>query len=292
MSLDWGAAARTAAMRAASPPCSLSPPSLTLSSVRLAALAALAAIAAGAPSEIVKAVVSGCGAGKACEFMHRAAAALGFQVPEGAVERVAGGPRRHRVLQGAAVEPGSELPPHRRKRGGHAIDAFAIARIGHAFAAAAVAAVAEFGDHDDGLRLDAAANGEGAGDRPAFGGYGKGQGGWQGVGGIHGNGLSAKPSTGSPPWVKYGAGAGPRGTRGRAVKSEACQDERPLARSQCQRRSAPARRRRRLDRHQRAQAGKPDRRRRPAGATPSSASISTWRASTSSIPSAPGCWSG
>ena len=43
-----------------------------------------------------------------------------------------------------------------------------------AMAAAACLAVAQLCDHDHGLCLGAAADGEGAGDRPVFGGYGEG----------------------------------------------------------------------------------------------------------------------
>jgi len=55
-----GAARRTAAIRAASP----APPSLIFSSARSAVLAAAAAMMSGSASEIVKAVVTGCGASR------------------------------------------------------------------------------------------------------------------------------------------------------------------------------------------------------------------------------------
>ena len=56
----------------------------------------------------------------------------------------------------------------RLDRGGDAFDALAVARIGHALAAAAVASVRQL-RHDDGrLGLGAAADGETARDRPAF----------------------------------------------------------------------------------------------------------------------------
>ena len=112
--------------------------------------------------------------GKPGKLMHRVPATLGFEVPERAVERIAGGARRHRGLQGAAIQPGSELRPHGIDLRHDALDAFAIARIGHAFAAAACLAVAQFGDHDHGLGLATAADGEGTRNRPAFGGKGEG----------------------------------------------------------------------------------------------------------------------
>ncbi len=57
---------------------------------------------------------------------------------------------------------------HAVDRGDHAVDGLAVARIRHAFAASAVPPVGKLGDHDLGLRLGAAADGEAAGDRPAF----------------------------------------------------------------------------------------------------------------------------
>ena len=69
-------------------------------------------MASGSASEIVKAVVSGRGGGRPGELVDRPAGALGLQVPEGAVERVAGGARRHGLLQGLAVEPGGKPRRH------------------------------------------------------------------------------------------------------------------------------------------------------------------------------------
>ena len=97
-----------------------------------------------------------------------AAACFGFQVPEGTIERVAGGARRQRRLQTGAVEPGFEARPQRLDRRRHTLHGFAITRIGHAFAPAPCLAIAQFGDHDHGLGLRAAADGEGTGDRPAL----------------------------------------------------------------------------------------------------------------------------
>ena len=102
------------------------------------------------------------------EHVHGLAGALGRQVPERAVERVAGGAGRHRVLQAAAVEAARDLAAERRDGVGDAFDGFTIARVGHALAAAAAAAVAELGDDDGGLRLGAATDREAAGDRPVL----------------------------------------------------------------------------------------------------------------------------
>ena len=57
----------------------------------------------------------------------------------------------------------------RRDLGEHRIDALAIARIGHAFAASSMAAVTEFDGNHHGLGLGAAADRERAGNRPALG---------------------------------------------------------------------------------------------------------------------------
>ena len=78
-------------------------------------------------------------------------------------------------LQGRArSSPAASCGAHGLDLRHDALDAFAVAGIGHAFAAAACLAVAQFGDHDHGLGLGAAADGEGTGDRPAFGGKGEG----------------------------------------------------------------------------------------------------------------------
>ena len=47
--------------------------------------------------------------GKPGKLMHRAPAALGLEIPECAVERIASGARRHGLLQADAVETGGEL---------------------------------------------------------------------------------------------------------------------------------------------------------------------------------------
>ncbi len=112
--------------------------------------------------------------GQAGERVNRAPAALGLEVPERAVERIAGGPGRHRVLQSLAVETGGEPRPHGLDLRHHAVDGFAVAGIGNAFAAAARLAVAQFCDHHHGLGFGTAADGKGTGDRPVFGGNGEG----------------------------------------------------------------------------------------------------------------------
>ena len=70
--------------------------------------------------------------------MRRPSGALGFEVPERAVERIARGARRHRLLQAGAVEAAGDPRPHRLDRGDDQFHRFAVARIGHAFAAAAM----------------------------------------------------------------------------------------------------------------------------------------------------------
>ena len=114
-------------------------------------------------------MTSGFGAGRPASSCTGRAGALGREVPERAIERVARGARRHRLLQGAAIEAACDLAGHApRSRLGDAINGLAIAGIGHAFAAAAVVPVAELGDYDRSLRLGAPADREAAGDRPMF----------------------------------------------------------------------------------------------------------------------------
>ena len=112
--------------------------------------------------------MTGLGGGKPEQLVHRPPGALGRKIPERAVERVARRARRHRVLQRLAIEAARDVGGLRLDRGDDALDGLAIARIGHAFAAAAMAAVGQLGDHDDRLGLGAAADREGAGDRPAL----------------------------------------------------------------------------------------------------------------------------
>jgi hypothetical protein len=112
--------------------------------------------------------------GETCELMDRTPAALGFEIPECAIERIAGGTGRHRDLQAPAIETAGEQRLEGLDLRHDALDAFAVASIGYAFAAAARLAVAQFGDHDHGLGLGAAADREGTGDRPAFGSKGEG----------------------------------------------------------------------------------------------------------------------
>ena len=64
------------------------------------------------------------------------AGALGVEVPEGAVERVAGGARRHDVLQRLAGQARLDPGAHGLDGRGHALDRLAVAGIGHAFASA------------------------------------------------------------------------------------------------------------------------------------------------------------
>ena len=92
--------------------------------------------------------------------MDPAACLPGREIPERAVERIARRARRHRGLQALAINAVRDRPGHGLDRGRHALDRLAVARIGHAFAAAAMTTVVELGDHDHGLGLGAAADGE------------------------------------------------------------------------------------------------------------------------------------
>src|SRR5215471_17800824 len=100
--------------------------------------------------------------------MHGLAGALGGQIPERTIESVAGSAWSHCLLQAPAIESACDLFSQRRDGCGDAVDGFAIARIGHAFAAAAVVPIAELGNHNRSLRLGAPADREAAGDRPVF----------------------------------------------------------------------------------------------------------------------------
>ena len=110
-----------------------------------------------------------------CKVVHAASAALGLEIPEGAVERVARGAGRHRILQIKARQAGSQACTHRLDRRADILDALAVAGIGHALATPARLTLAQFGDHHGGLGLGAAADGEGAADRPALDGDAEGQ---------------------------------------------------------------------------------------------------------------------
>ena len=114
--------------------------------------------------------------GEPGELMRGLSGALGLEIPERAVERIARRAGRHGLLQRHAVEAERQLVADRAERRHHARDGLAIARIGHAFAAAPVAAVVQLDDDHLGLGLGAAADREGAGDRPAFGAHGQRQG--------------------------------------------------------------------------------------------------------------------
>ena len=86
-----------------------SPPSLSFSSGRCARLRRVAAaIASGVPRLIVIGGGEGRGCGRPSEFQTPLPERFGLQVPQRAIERVAGRTRRHRRLQGGAVESRGE----------------------------------------------------------------------------------------------------------------------------------------------------------------------------------------
>src|SRR5262249_39374325 len=83
-------------------------------------------------------------------------------------ERIARRARRHGRLQPLAIETAGYLRAHCLDGGRYPRDRLAVARVGHAFAAAVMGAVGELGDDHDGLGLGAAADGEWWGDGPAL----------------------------------------------------------------------------------------------------------------------------
>ena len=80
---------------------------------------------------------------------------LGLKVPDGAIERVARRPRRQQALQVGAIGAGFEGVARAFDYGNDAFGAFAIARIGHAFAPPDAAALNQGRGHDDGFGLGA-----------------------------------------------------------------------------------------------------------------------------------------
>src|SRR5439155_1080147 len=102
------------------------------------------------------------------QLVDRSSGRLRFEVPERAVERVARRARHDGRLQPLAIKPAADLRAHRLDRRCHAVHRLAVTRVGHAFAASAMGAVGELGHHDHGFGLGAAADGKGAGNRPAF----------------------------------------------------------------------------------------------------------------------------
>ncbi len=94
----------------------------------------------------------------------RPPAPLGLEIPQGAVEGVAGGPGRHRGAKLDAI-----CDRRRALDGGDdAFDSFAVARIGHALAAPRDRAVAQGDDHHFGFGLGAARDHERRPERPSF----------------------------------------------------------------------------------------------------------------------------
>src|SRR5262249_36718401 len=77
---------------------------------------------------------------------------------------------------GSVLKPGGAARAHRLDRRRPALDRLTVARVGHAFAPPAMGSVGEFRHDDDRLGPGAAADGEGAGDRPALDTHGKGEG--------------------------------------------------------------------------------------------------------------------
>ncbi|KGJ66362.1 hypothetical protein BJA5080_02981 [Bradyrhizobium diazoefficiens SEMIA 5080] len=93
---------------------------------------------------------------------------LGLEVDQGAIQRVAGGARRHGGLQRLPGDTACHGRLHGLDGGQGCLGGLAIAGIGHAFAAAGEAVLAHFGHNGHGLGLGAPADGETAGDGKAL----------------------------------------------------------------------------------------------------------------------------
>ncbi len=91
---------------------------------------------------------------------------LGVEVPQRAIEGIAGGAGRKQRLQRGPVEAIRYCRAAVRDGPRHAVDALAVARVRHALAAAHLAALADGRHHDDRLVLGAARDGKAASDRP------------------------------------------------------------------------------------------------------------------------------
>jgi len=94
--------------------------------------------------------------------------ALGLQVPERAIERVARRARRQQALEFGTAGPSLDPVSRSFNLRQHACDRLAIAGIGHGLAATAIGSGDDFGDHHFGLGLGASGYDEGPRQRPAF----------------------------------------------------------------------------------------------------------------------------
>ncbi len=106
--------------------------------------------------------------GKPRKRMDRLAGALGLEIPEGAVECVAGRPGGQGALQRHSVEAVRERFSQFLEPGGLALDRLVVAGEGNAFAPPGQRSVAELRHDHDSLAFGPPADDEGAGDRPAL----------------------------------------------------------------------------------------------------------------------------
>jgi hypothetical protein len=106
------------------------------------------------------------------ELMNGLAGLLGFQVPERAIEGVTSGTRGHRRLQEHARQSLRNLAGEAFEQSRHGFGTFAIASIGHAFAAAQNAiwepAMRQFRHHYLGFGFGASADSKLPRNRPGF----------------------------------------------------------------------------------------------------------------------------
>src|ERR1019366_1919769 len=104
------------------------------------------------------------------EHMSRDAASLGIEIPERAIERIAGGAWWQKALERAAIRARLDWGAHRSYLGQDGLDALAVAAIGNAFAAAAKAPGLDRRHDHDRFRLRTARDHEFAKDWEAFNG--------------------------------------------------------------------------------------------------------------------------
>src|SRR5262245_5343174 len=105
---------------------------------------------------------------ESCKLSGAASRPLRLEVPKRAIDRVAGSAGGKKCAEVRPVCTGGNCAGASLDCSNHVFDGLAITRVGHAFATAAVPAVAHRGDHHHRLVLRAPRDGETASDRPSL----------------------------------------------------------------------------------------------------------------------------